>query len=483
MPKTKPTENLTLEQLIADGKLRPATTRASHLAFFAVYFNHYITHGIAPFQRELFALSEREDLKLLIVEAFRGSGKSTIMTTSFPIWSVLGAPGKKFVLLVSQTQKQAKQHFMNLKRELEGNAVLRRDLGPFEPEDDEWGSGSLVLPKYGARITFASSEQSIRGLRHRQHRPDLIVCDDVEDVQSAKTKEGRDRAFEWFTGDVVPCGDERTRIVVVGNLVHEDGLLTRLEDMVASKDVSGEFRRYPLLDGSGRCLWPSRFPTKAAVAELKARVGNETAWQREYLLRIIADEERVIHREWIQYYDAMPDFGGPDFLFGVTAIDLAISEKRYADKTAMVSAGVFKDGRGGRRIYILPHPVNRKMDFPTSLDCARAASRSVIPGKSTELVVESVAFQAAYAQELKRQGYRVHPYEVRGRDKRTRLAFTSAHVQNSTVLFPKAGTKELISQLVNFNIEKHDDLADAFSMCVDYAMTRKYATFAIYRLG
>jgi predicted phage terminase large subunit-like protein len=149
----------------------------------------------------------------------------------------------------------------------------------------------------------------------------------------------------------------------------------------------------------------------------------------------------------------------------------------------MVSAAVFKDGRGGRRIYILPHPVNRKMDFPTSLDCARSVSRSVIPNKGTELVVESVAFQAAYVQELKRQGYRVHPYEVRGRDKRTRLAFTSAHVQSGTVLFPKAGVKELMGQLVNFNIEKHDDLADAFSMCVDYAMTRKYVTFAIYPLG
>lgn len=483
MAKKTPKEKPTLENLVDSGKTRPSLTRASHQAFFAVYFNHYITHEVAPFHREMFELSERQDLKMLIVEAFRGSGKSTIMTTSYPIWAVLGAPKKKFVILLSQTQKQAKQHFMNLKRELEGNAVLRRDLGPFEPEDDEWGSGSLVLPKYGARITFASSEQSIRGLRHRQHRPDLIICDDVEDVQSARTKESRDKIYEWFTGDVVPCGDERTRIVVVGNLVHEDGLLTRLEGMISAKLISGEFRRYPLLDERGRCLWKSRFPTADSVKELKARVGSEVAWQREYLLRIMADEERVIHREWIQYYDGMPDFGGSDFLFGVTAVDLAISEKHHGDYTAIVSAAVFKDGKGGRRVYIMPHPINKRMDFPTAIECIKSVSCSVLPNGRTELVIESVAFQAAYVQDIKRQGYHAHPYEVRGRDKRTRLALTSAHVQSGTVLFPREGSKELSGHLVNFGIEKHDDLPDAFSMCVDYAMTRKYTTFSITYLG
>lgn len=467
-----------IARIISDRRVRVEATRESHLLFFAVYFSHYITHQTAAFQREMFGLSEREDLSLLVFEAFRGSAKSTIMTMSLPIWAVLGRQQKKFVLLLSQTQKQAKQHFMNVRREFEGNALLRRDLGPFRTEEDEWGS-ALVLPKYGAKITFASTEQSIRGIRHGPHRPDLIVCDDVEDTQSAKTKDGRDKIERWFTGEVVPCGTERTLIVVVGNLVHEDGLIARLRDRVRRHPKGRVAKRYPLVDRRGRCLWKTRYPTKSEVEELRARVGSEVAWQREYLLRIIPDEDRVIQRKWIQYYDGVPDFAGKEFVFGVTAIDLAISEKRYADKTAMVSAAVFRGRDGARRIYVLPRPINARMDFPKSLACAKDVAWAVIPGKRTELVVESVAFQMAYVQELKRQGFEVHPYDVRGRDKRTRLALTSAHVESGTVLFPREGSKELIDQLVNFGIEKHDDLADAFSMCVDYAMTRKISTFRI----
>ena len=71
---------------------------------------------------------------------------------------------------------------VNLKRELEDNDLLKNDLGPFQEESDEWGSISLVFSNMNARITVASSEQSIRGMRHGQHRPDLIIGDDVEDM-------------------------------------------------------------------------------------------------------------------------------------------------------------------------------------------------------------------------------------------------------------------------------------------------------------
>src|SRR4029077_1827283 len=99
----------------------------------------------------------------------------------------------------------------------------------FQEENDEWGSVSLVFSKLNARITAASSEQSIRGLRHNQHRPDLIVGDDLEDMASVKTKEGRQKTYQWFTGEAIPAGDKNTRTIIVGNLLHEDSLLMHLK--------------------------------------------------------------------------------------------------------------------------------------------------------------------------------------------------------------------------------------------------------------
>ena len=128
------------------------------------------------------------------------------------------------------TRNQAKQQMMNMRKELENNKMLKGDLGPFQEEhDSEWGSSSLVFSNSGARITVASVEQSIRGIRHGEYRPDLIICDDVENLASTKTKEGRDKTYEWLTGEIIPAGDVKTKIVLVGNLLHEDSLLMRLK--------------------------------------------------------------------------------------------------------------------------------------------------------------------------------------------------------------------------------------------------------------
>src|SRR5439155_412957 len=94
-------------------------------------------------------------------------------------------------------------------------------LAPNFDISDEWGSNSIVISKFGARITIASTEQSIRGLRHGEHRPDLVICDDVEDLNSVKTREGREKTFQWLTGEVLPIGDQNTKLMIIGNLLHE----------------------------------------------------------------------------------------------------------------------------------------------------------------------------------------------------------------------------------------------------------------------
>lgn len=46
-------------------------------------------------------------------------------------------------------------------------------------------------------------------------------------------------------------------------------------------------------------------------------------------------------------------------------------------------------------------------------------------------------------------------------DKRARLSVAATYIKNGTVLFPRKGCEELISQLIYFGQETHDDLVDA----------------------
>ncbi|MGC9968406.1 MAG: hypothetical protein ABSC29_01580 [Minisyncoccia bacterium] len=454
-----------IKTLYADRAVRTQIVRESHYWFFNFFFPHYVECAPAPFQREMFKITEDESIKLAVIVAFRGSAKSTLVTMSYALWCILGVQEKKFVLILSKTQAQAKAHFANIKRELEFNEMLRAHLGPFETKDDEWGSYTIVLSRYGARITIASSEQSIRGLRHGAFRPQVILADDVEDLQSVKTLEGRDKAHEWFVGEVIPAGDRDSRIVVVGNLLHDDSLLKRLVKGIEDGILTGIYKFYPLVDADGKILWPGKYPDMAAVESERKRVGNEAAWQREYLLKIIPDSERVVREEWIHYYDGLPSDYSDDFRFAATGIDLAIAENATNDYTAMVSAKVF-GYRENLRIFILPNPVNERLDFPDQLERAKALSRSLGSGVVTKLFIESDGYQRSLVQQLQRENYPAFEFQTRGHDKRARLSITTNPIYSGTILFPRHGAEQLIQQLLNFGSERHEDLADAFAILI-----------------
>lgn len=449
--------------MLKDRQLRKRTVYLSHYWFFHFYFHHYVKFQTASFQREMFALTESPDHQTIVITAFRGSAKSTIMNLSYVLWAILGAPQKKFVILVGLTQEQAKQHLRNIKQELENNPLLKGDLGPFKEEVDEWRNSCLVISNYGAKIMAVSIDQSVRGFRHGPYRPDLFVCDDIEDRMSVKTKEGRDKTYEWVKSELLPAGDTGTQIVFIGNLLHEDCLLKRLQREIEGKMLRGTYHEYPLVDSAERCLWPGKYPTREAIDAERQRIGNDNAFYREYLLRILPDLERVIPREWICYYPEIPPDWDQYLVFTATGIDVAISKDESADFTAMVSARVYRV-KGEIYIFILPSPVNAHLTPLETLDHAKDIHSVLGGSRGVRFYVEEVGYQGALIEFMKQKGLRASGSKVRNQDKRARLALASPLLQSGKVMFPRHGCEDLINQLVNFGVERHDDLADAFAI-------------------
>lgn len=464
------TDDLRL-RMIKERAFRLSTVKASHYWFFHFYFWHYVRFKTAPFHKQMFAMTENTQHRTLVITAFRGSAKSTIMNLSYVLWSILGSPQKKFIILVGQTQAQARQHLKNIKEELENNRILHSDLGPFREEEDEWRNSCLVIRNYKAKIMAVSIDQSVRGLRHGPHRPDLIICDDIEDLQSAKTKDGRDKTYQWVKSELMSAGDTTTRTVFIGNLLHEDCLLKRLQKEIAAKQLQGIYREFPLLAEDGTCLWPGKYPTQEAIEAEQQRIGSDSAWYREYLLRILADVDRVIHSDWIRYYHEFPseDDKEIDFRYAVTGIDLAISKDESADYTAMVSAKVYRQDEKAL-IYILPNPVNEHLTSLETLERAKQVSMAVGGGEKTQLCIEEVGYQGMLIETLNDDGFDAKGMKVKNQDKRARLALTSHLLQSGHVFFPRYGCEDLINQLVNFGIESHDDLADAFAILLAYIL-------------
>ncbi len=457
-----------IKEILSSRKMRSELAYRSHEWFFHVYFNHYVKHPTADFQKELFRITEDKDNLLAVIVSFRGSAKSTIMSLSYPIWAILGEQQKKFIVIASQTQQQARLMMANIRQELETNELLRKDMGPFREESNEWGSLTLYLPKFNARIVAVSAEQSIRGVRNKENRPDLIIVDDAEDITSTKTREGRSKTYNWFMGDLLPTGDDDTKVIVIGNLLHEDSLLMRLQERMKSKEMDGIYRNYPLVDGKGKSLWPGKYPNKKSLKKLKKKVGDIVAWKREFLLMIVPDDDQVIDRKWIQYYDSFPK--GKDVRFSkyLTGVDLAISEKDRSDYTALVSGALYSVN-SKPVLYILPNPIYKRMNFRKTIEEIKNVSLTLGDGYTTKMLVESVGYQQANAEQLKAEGIDAEAVRIGSMDKRTRLALTANKLADGKIMFPRKGCEALISNMVHFGVEKHDDLTDAFTLLANYS--------------
>ena len=465
-PITAGFDDASFEAITNDRLVRQAVARESHTMFFHLYFPHYVRYPIAEFQKDIFRITEDQSNKLACIVAFRGSGKSTLVTFSYSLWATLGVQQKKFVLIICQTQAQARQHMSNLKYELEHNRLLKSDLGPFREDTNtgEWAISSLVFQNTGAPIMIASVDQSIRRIRHHEYRPDLLILDDIEDMQSAKTYESRTKLFDWFSREVIPLGDIGTRTIIVGNLLHEDALVMKLRRMMDRKELKGTYCWFPLLNESGECLWPGKFDTKGKIEDLQMSVANELAWRQEYLLEIVADATRVVDPKWIQYYKELPKSGTMRYRESCIGIDLAISDSKKADKTAMVVGHVYGYG-AEMRIYIAPKPVNERLNFPAALERAKALSATIMHNVRAKLFIEDNAYQKALPEMMQKDGYPAVGVTAQG-DKRSRIVLISPLIKNGIVVFPETGCEELLAQLTGFGSELHDDLVDALSLLV-----------------
>ena len=256
-----------------------------------------------------------------------------------------------------------------------------------------------------------------------------------------------------FAAEALPSVDEHGRAVLIGNWLHTDGLMARLKN-------TGIFTvlEFPLLrEGDGtdieRCTWKAKYPTQEAL-DLKRQELGDIGFRREMLLQVVPEEGQDVLPEDICYYDDPPFDDGNYLAHGV---DLAISTKESADYTAVVTGEVTWPA-GKLEIYIQKNPVIRHMTFAdtmAALDNVRHSSNM-----SSEFFVESVAYQAAAIEEMERRAFAVTPMHPI-KDKRARLRVAARYIKMGIVKFPRSGCEQLLTQLLGFGGEKHDDAVDA----------------------
>jgi len=298
--------------------------------------------SITSFHMEMWELCCSDNPKVAIA-APRKHAKSTAITYAY-ILTMLLTRRKSFCLLVSGTEAQASEFLMSIKSELENNEALRvkyeiKDL----TKDTETNIICLMNDGHEFRIQAKGSEQKVRGLKWGNQRPDLIVCDDLEEDEQVMSPERREKFRRWFMNALMPCGSDSCWVRVVGTILHLDSMLKRLID-----DKTWKHLFYQAADGDFKTLlWPEKF-SEERLREIRAGFeaqNNLDGWSQEYLNLPVATGNTYFNKDY--FFDFERDDSGnwmKPRLEYFAAADFAISEREKADYTVIMVAGVDSDG-------------------------------------------------------------------------------------------------------------------------------------------
>lgn len=296
---------------------------------------------IPEFHKEMWELCCSDAPKVAIA-APRGHAKTTAITHAY-ILSMMLFRVKSFCLLVSDTEGQAAEFLGDIKAELQGNDALKQTFGIKKIIKDtetnivvQFSDGDFF------RIQAKGSEQKVRGLKWRGKRPDLIVCDDLENDEIVMNPDRREKFRRWFMNALVPCGSDTCWIRVVGTILHLDSMLQRLIEDATWKHLFYEAHNPDF----STILWPEQF-SRERLLSIRAAYEEQndlSGYAQEYLNKPVAVESAFFSPDY--FFDFERDNGQwlkPNLEY-FAAADFAISEKERADYTAIVVCGVDPNG-------------------------------------------------------------------------------------------------------------------------------------------
>jgi len=498
---------------------------AFDLGYFGrAYLPHYFVRPSPPFHEELDrifregvmkGMNPSTDAKQIsrangcrrAVEAPRGHAKSTNFTFKDSIHSAVYAY-KHYEIILSDSSEQAEGFLSDIKTELEENAALREDFG--ELEGRVW-KASVILLSNGVKIEALGAGKKIRGRRHKQWRPDLILCDDLENDENVNTPEQRKKLRDWFYKAVSKAGDTYTDIVYIGTLLHYDALLanvaknpeyeavrykgvisfatntalwdawerifTDLENPKHKEDAEDFFKanEAEMLEGTA-VLWEEKLPYYALMV-MRVSEG-EASFSSEIQNEPIDPENCAFAEEWFDFYDdgqLPPDFSDPKFLF-VAANDPSLGKNRKSDTSAII--GIAKDTSTGYMYVVIADIAKRKPDkiIEDAIEASRRLKREY-KKPLYKFGVETVQFQYYFAEIMRQKSAEIGEYlpieEINSvQNKDARIQSLQPFVKNGYLKFSKRH-KALLDQMLKYPMGKNDDAPDALQMAVALALSVK----------
>jgi len=130
-------------------------------------------------------------------------------------------------MLVAETGEQAEKYLGAIKGELEGSDSLAATYPHAVGRGARWNERSIISMS-GVRVEAVGSGKALRGRRERQHRPTLVILDDLDSDDSRYLPGARERTWAWLQSVVLNLGGPETNYAAFGTLIHPEVAIGRL---------------------------------------------------------------------------------------------------------------------------------------------------------------------------------------------------------------------------------------------------------------
>lgn len=429
----------------------------------------------------------------------RGGAKSTIGTLAYPLRAAVEGC-EPYLWIVGDTRSQARAHLENLKAELLDNPRLAADYPAAAGQGPVWRATSIVL-RNGVRIEAFGTGQGIRGHRHRENRPTLIVCDDLENDGHMLSALRREHSRLWFHGTLLKAGTPQTNVVNLATALHREALAVQLhrtpgwvsrvfqsvirwpdqmtlweqweaiyadvENPSARRDAEAFYEEHrEAMDAGAVLLWPEQEDLYALMC-MRAESGRGT-FERE-------KQNSPIQPELCEWPESYFDEG---IWFEDWPADLAVktlaldpskgTDARRGDYSAYVMLGVDRQG-----LLFLEADLARRPTSQMVADGVELCRRF----QPDAFGIEANQFQdllgAEFEAEFRRQGIlAARPWLLDNRvNKLVRIRRLGPYLAGRRMRFKgnSPSTRLLVEQLRTFPVGDHDDGPDAAEMAIRLA--------------
>jgi len=496
--------------------------------FGRAYLGHYFTRETPEFHRDLDRIWQNGVLKGKIplqedtvahirrlpgcrraVAAPRGHAKSTNLTFKDALHAIVYGY-KPYILILSDSSDQAQGFLSDIREELEENRAIKEDFGDLQGKK-AWRE-DVLLTATGIKIEAIGSGKKIRGRRHKNWRPALIVLDDIENDDNVRTPEQRKKLENWFFKAVSKAGDDYTDIVYIGTILHYDSLLSKVlknpayqsvkykaviswaerkdlwdkwEEIYIDLDNENreqdalafyEANKKEMLKGT-RVLWEDKLSYYDLMV-MRVSEG-EASFNSEEQNEPINPEDCLFNEEWFEYYnEAAIDFREKRFRF-YGFVDPSLGgkgKKRKSDFSSIITLAA--DGQTGY-LYVLDADIERRHPdriIEDILEKERWLKLTYGHGY-TLFGCETNQFQWYMKEQLARRSAEEGIYlpieEVdQTGDKHGRIQTLQPDVKNRYIKF-NARHKRLLEQLRHFPLADHDDGPDSLEACRTLARAKR----------